>query len=262
MFRPTRLVAALLFLVAPLLGQTDALSGASQSGAQSSPAVPENRATLPQQESTRFRERSDLVLVPVVVTDKSGKHVTGLQKEAFHIEEDGNARSFSVFEEKKTEKLAPRTVSAPPEVYSNFVAGDDHPWRLTAVLLDMINTPSLRQAEAKRQLIDYLLQSAEQGEPVAIFGLNGSGLHQLHSFTTNTAVLVDALKKLKLSLSSVESTQPPEALTDDPSEEQQSSEEAQLMSQFMQDMNDTVSADYQRRATRETLAAMTARSGP
>jgi hypothetical protein len=40
---------------------------------------------------------------PVTVTDKSGKHVSGLQKEAFHIEENGNVCSISVFEETKTE---------------------------------------------------------------------------------------------------------------------------------------------------------------
>lgn len=257
MLRPCRLLAALLFMASPLLSQQDAESKTSQSGAESSPAVSENRAALPQQEATKVTARSDLVLVPVVVTDKAGKPVSGLQKDAFRIEENGSDRSISVFEEKKTDMLAPHGKMTPTETYSNFVAGDDHPWRLTAVLLDMINTPSLRQVEAKRQLIDYLLKSAQQGEPVAIFGLNGSGLHQLHSFTTDTEVLVDALKKLKVSLGSVESTQLPEALTDDPSEQQQSSEEAQLMTQFMQDLNDTVSAETQRIATRETLAAMT-----
>ena len=43
--------------------------------------------------------------MPVIVTDKSGKHVSGLQKEAFRIEENGSVRNLSVFEETETEKL-------------------------------------------------------------------------------------------------------------------------------------------------------------
>jgi hypothetical protein len=52
---------------------------------------------------------------------------------------------------------------------------------------------------------------------MALFGLNASGLHQLHPFTTDPKVLILALQKLELSLSSKESTQPPVTLTDDPS---------------------------------------------
>jgi hypothetical protein len=69
--------------------------------------------------------------------------------------------------------------------------------------------------------------------------------------------LIDALQKLKLSLSSEERTQAPEQFTDDPSEEQQASAEEMLMSDFMQDLSDTAAANYQRIATRETLVAMT-----
>jgi len=205
----------------------------------------------------RLNARADLVLVPVTVTDKYGKHVAGLPKEAFRIEENGDARSISVFEETKTEKLVASGKNSAVEGYSNFLPGDEHPWRLTAVVLDMINTPWMRQLEGKRQLIDYLLHSASRDEPMAIFGLNSSGLHQLHPFTTDTKVLIDALQKLKLSLSSEESTQPPEQFTDDPSEEQQASAEEMLMNDFMQDLSDTAAANYQRTATRQTLLGMT-----
>jgi VWFA-related protein len=257
MLRPSLLLTALLFTFSPIFGQQNGGSQTGQPQAKTVPAEPENPPARPPEGLARLTTRADLVLVPVIVTDKSGKHVSGLKKDAFRIEENSSVRDVSVFEETQTEKMIPRGKTTPQEGYSNFVAGDERPWRLTAVLLDMINTPWMRQAEAKKQLIDYLLRSATQGEPMAIFGLNGSGLHQLHSFTTDTRVLVDALQKLKLSLSSQESTQPPEALTDDPSEQQQASEEAQLMSDFMQDQNDTISADYQRIATRDTLVGMT-----
>jgi len=66
-----------------------------------------------------------------------------------------------------------------------------------------------------------------------------------------------ALQKLKLSLSSEERTQPPATLTDDPTIDQQATDEEQLMSDMMQELNDAITANYQRMATRQTLYAMT-----
>jgi len=257
MFRTAPLLAALLFVWCPFFGQQDVRQQPSRSSSQTAPAAPGNPVVLSPHELAKLTARTDLVLVPVMVADKSGKHVSGLQKDAFRIEENGNVRSVSVFEETKTEKLLARGRNNTLEGYSNFVPGEEHLWRLTAIVLDTINTPWIRQLEAKKQLIDYLLRSASQDEPMALFGLNGSGLLQLHPFTTDTKVLIDALQKLKLSLSSEEATQPPEVFTDDPSEEQQGSEEEQLIGTFMQDFTDSFSANYQRIATRETLVGMT-----
>jgi hypothetical protein len=128
--------------------------------------------------------------------------VSGLRKEAFQIEENGKVHAVSIFEETKTEKPARHAKDSTFDAHSNFLLGDDRPWRITIVVLDMINTPWMRQLEAKRRLTDYLLRSALRDEPTAIFGLTGRGLRQLHPFTTETKVLIDALQKLKLSLSS------------------------------------------------------------
>jgi VWFA-related protein len=54
-----------------------------------------------------------------------------------------------------------------------------------------------------------------------------------------------------------ESTQPPATLTDDPTIDGEATFEEQLMSDMLQDLNDTVAANYQRMATRQTLAALT-----
>jgi VWFA-related protein len=259
MLRTELFLAALLTICSPAFGQQDvAPQPPPQSQSQTAPTTPQNRIALPPQELAKLTARTDLVLVPVIVTDRSGKHVLGLQKDAFRIEENGNVRSVSVFEETKTEKLVARASDTVLEGYANFIPGEEErPWRLTTIVIDTINTPWMRQLEAKRQLIDYLLRSASHDEPMALFGLNGSGLHQLHPFTTDTKVLVDALQKLKLSLSSEEATQPPEVFTDDPSEEQEGSDGEQLIGTFMQDFTDSLSANYQRIATRQTLLAMT-----
>ena len=215
------------------------------------------QASTPPQSSVKFSTRSDLVLIPVMVTDKSGKPVSGLSKDAFRIEENGKLRTLSLFEETRTEKLVAGPKESAANIYSNFLPHDEHSSRITMLVLDMLNTPWLRQTEAKKQLTDYLLRLTSRDEPMALFGLNGSGLRQLHPFTRDTQVLIVALQKLKLSLSSEESTQPPATLTDDPTIDQQATDEEQLMSEMMQDLNDTISANYQRMATRQTLYALT-----
>jgi VWFA-related protein len=257
MHRPALLIAALFLAPSFSSGQQNVTPPSTPSSPRSQPVGTENVSVAAPQEWTKLSSRADLVLVPVTVADKSGKHVSGLRKEAFRIEENGRLRSVSVFEETKTEKLVAASKNGDDEGYSNFVAGDQHSWRLTAVVLDMTNTPWMRQLEAKRQLIDYLLRSAARDEPMAIFGLNSTGLHQLHPFTTDTKVLIAALEKLKLSLSSEEGTQTPEQFTEDPAEQQQASAEEMLMSDFMQDLSDAATANYQRIATRQTLLSMT-----
>lgn len=47
----------------------------------------------------RFRSRSDLVLVPVVIRDRNGKHVTGLPRRAFQLREKGKEQAITLFEE-------------------------------------------------------------------------------------------------------------------------------------------------------------------
>ena len=236
MCRRVRLSVAFLALASPLVGQ---------------------KSSVPPQSPAKLSTRSDLVLVPVIVTDKAGNPVSSLAKDAFTVEENGKRRSLSLFEETRTEKLAVFPTESAGGTYSNFLFHDNHTLRITIMILDMLNTPWIRQTEARKQLADYLLRVTSRDEPMALFGLNSNGLHQLHPFTRDTQVLILALQKLKLSLGSEERTQPPATLTDDPSIDQQATDEEQLMSDMMQDLNDAITANYQRMATRQTLYAMT-----
>ena len=45
----------------------------------------------------KFVSKSQLVLVPVVVTGKKGEHVSGLSRDAFKIEEHGKVRAATDF---------------------------------------------------------------------------------------------------------------------------------------------------------------------
>lgn len=124
MLRPVAVLASFLLTASQLFSQQHVSQQSPQRGIQPAPAVTGNRTSLQSQESAKLTARTDLVLVPVVVTDRSGKHVSGLKKEAFRIEENGSVRSVSVFEETKTEKLVARGRDVRREGYSNFVPGD------------------------------------------------------------------------------------------------------------------------------------------
>ncbi len=212
-------------------------------------------------EIPKFTSKSRLVLVPVMVTDKSGEHIGGLGRDAFKVEEHGKVREATIFEEVKTVAPIAKTPTAVAEEgRSNFAFNDTKNWRLTVVVLDMLNTPYLYQAEGKRRLIQYLSRSLRSAEPTALFGLRENGLKQLHPFTTDTAVLLAALRKVQGEAGQDEMNgQSAASLKDmtDMLSQNSSDETAQLISDFMNDQQATMDAAQQRRSIRTTLTAMT-----
>jgi hypothetical protein len=55
------------------------------------------RAQTAQTTSIRFTSSTELVLVPTVVNDKSGAHISGLKKEEFSLKQDGKSQPIAVF---------------------------------------------------------------------------------------------------------------------------------------------------------------------
>jgi len=47
-------------------------------------------------EATKLTSSVKLVLIPTIVTDKSGGHVSGLKIESFSLQEDGKSRRVAV----------------------------------------------------------------------------------------------------------------------------------------------------------------------
>lgn len=208
----------------------------------------------------KFTSRTQLVMVPVVVTGKNGAHIAGLTRDAFHIEEHGKERVPVIFEE--VNSIAPDVkarAAAPSAGHSNFNFGDTGNWRVTVVVMDMVNTPVLYQQDAKHKLMLYLQKNLHREEPTALLGLGRSGLKQLYPFTSDTGVLIAALKKLQGEVSSVEMNDSSASLTDDMTyslDNNSVSQSADIISQFMQDAQATQAAYEQRNATRTTLEAM------
>ena len=144
----------------------------------------------------KFTARAELVLIPTLVTDKSGHHVTGLKKEDFTVLENGAEQKIATFEEITSD---PHRLSRPtnPNEFSNSLAGGQSNRRITLMVLDLINTRFTDQAYARKDLLKYLTQSVDQREPTALYTLTRSGIHVIHDFTTDPRVLVAALHKVK-----------------------------------------------------------------
>src|ERR1700688_3044751 len=70
----------------------------------------------------KFTARAELVLVPTLVTDKSGNHITGLKKEDFTVLENGAEQKIATFEEITSDT---HRYSRPknPDEFSNSIAG-------------------------------------------------------------------------------------------------------------------------------------------
>jgi VWFA-related protein len=127
-------------------------------------------------------------------------------------------------------------------------------------MLDMLNTPYLSQAQARRGLVEYLQKSLRRDEPMALYGLRGSGLKQLHPFTQETATLIEALKKVRGEVGAAEMGEQSAAVVADAAAmlgSQSARQEAQEIGGFLNDLETTTNAAQSRQSIRTTLEAMT-----
>src|SRR6266849_2541911 len=162
--------------------------------------IPSARAqATPQEEpgGSSISTRTDLVLVPVVVTDKSGKHLSKLNKDDFRLEEDGKTQGISRFEEITASATPMRHAAAPlPNAFTNEVLGDPSSRVLVIIALDFLNTTFADEVFARRALLKYLAESVHENTLVSFVNIDGTGMHLIHDFTTDPSVLMAALKRV------------------------------------------------------------------
>jgi VWFA-related protein len=150
--------------------------------------------------SSTLRINSRSVLVDVVVTDKSGKPVTGLTRDAFMVSEQGSPQAIDFFEEHRGALAgaaagAPKEMpKLPPDVFSNFSPFPE-PDAVNVLLLDSLNTKNEDLSFVHSQVLKFL-KSAKPGTRMAIFTM-GMGLHFVQGFNDDPAVLAAALNNKK-----------------------------------------------------------------
>jgi VWFA-related protein len=156
-------------------------------------AQPQTSTTL-EDKTVVFKAGSELVTVPVVVTDKSGTHIHNLKKEDFELREDGKLQKISTFEEvQKTNILTPHQV--PSDQFSNVLDPGPEPVNLSILVIDFLNTPFEDQVTVKNELTKYLAELGNNPQPTSILLLTRNGLRVLHDFATNPTKLSSALQK-------------------------------------------------------------------
>ena len=160
------------------------------------PAGSQDVAPAKQQgEIATFKTKAELVLVPVIVTDKKGEHVHGLKKEDFAILEDDRPKEIKGFEVVHTEPRVMQPASS-HDVFTNTVKPAETQPRVTIIVLDTLNTAFFDQERARREILKFL-SNLEPGEPVALINLSKSGLHVIHNFTADPQILADAVRHTK-----------------------------------------------------------------
>lgn len=146
--------------------------------------------------ATTLRVSSRAVVVDVVVTDTSGKPVTGLSRDAFTITEQGKPQTISFFEE-NAPALPARPIQMPqmpPDVFTNFSPFAPPP-AVTVLLLDSLNTHMENQGTVHQQALQFL-KSTKPGQRMAIFTM-GLGLHFIQGFNDDPSALIAALNNKK-----------------------------------------------------------------
>jgi len=139
--------------------------------------------------------KSRLVLVDVVVTDHD-RPVRGLDRDRFHVFEDGHEQPIASFEEH--EPSARVTVAGAPALPSNTysnVPAYPETGAVNVLLLDALNTPTGDQERVRRMMIKFL-GTIRPGATIAIFTLS-SRLRMAAGFTTDVPQLLKVFQSQK-----------------------------------------------------------------
>jgi VWFA-related protein len=142
-----------------------------------------------------IRANTRLVVVDVVVTDKSGAPVTGLKPEDFALQENGKAQKISIFVPPGMgNKLPPGQEM--PGILSNHPENVAAPGLPMVLLLDAANSPFKDQAYGRLQMLKYVGEQSESRHPMAVVTLTDQ-LRMLQSFTSDPRVLASAIRNFK-----------------------------------------------------------------
>lgn len=140
-----------------------------------------------------FRVTTRIVILNVVVHDKSGAAVKGLKGEDFTILDSGKKQKVAVFSVEAPTIVPPRPQPLPTGTFSNRV-GDQGvvPTSVAVILLDALDTKIEDQVYARGQVIKFLAQLQPQ-DRAALYVL-GEGLSVIQDFTSDPSPLVEAIR--------------------------------------------------------------------
>jgi len=217
--------------------------------------------TKPPGPAPTITSRTELVLVPTLVREKSGAPISGLAKADFTLLENGAERKIAVFEEIKTSAVRQQRQALPAGEFSNYLVNEPAPRRVTLIVMDSINTQFADRSYAREHILKFLGEMAGSNEPIALLQLHRGGVRVIHDFTTDPAVLAKALRRSRpgaeAPVAATESSLPDPAVpTVDPDSQQRLAYESQQLTNMMQDLEQNYLAAQRMMAAQLTLDGM------
>ena len=141
-----------------------------------------------QTKPTVFTSGTTFVQVPVIV-QKSGKHVSGLKKDAFILRQDGKDQIIATFEEVHAGGLR----AAETQGQSGKLG--PIPRQITIIAMDMVDTPNLDRSYFIQEFERYLAKSGELDGPIAVVAIERTGIRVVKGFTKDPRLLIAAVKE-------------------------------------------------------------------
>ncbi len=151
-----------------------------------------------------FRTQSIFVQVPVVVAERSGKHLHGLNKGDFTVVENGKPVVVSQCEEVTADRTPISAPSLAPGQFRNLVLDGPQPRNIVLIVLDTVNTPFLDQPYGRKELVKFLAHNLNSGQVLSLMLLTSHGLKVVQGLTGDPALLMKALKKVSGEISDQE----------------------------------------------------------
>ncbi len=181
-------ILASIFLAAALNlpnAQTPTSSLGQANAQANNPASPQSGYT--------FQANSRVVLTDVTVTDAKGNPVRGLRQSAFQIFDDKQPEHIASFEEHNGADMPVALPAAKRGFYSNDFL-EHLPPVLDVVVIDIINLGITDQMYLYYELTKFF-SNVPNGQPVAIYLRAGDQTFLVQNFTSDRALLLDALRK-------------------------------------------------------------------
>ncbi len=172
-------------------------------------------ASASDEPKVEFHSQTVLIQVPVVVTDKSGNHLHGLNKEDFTVLENGKPVSVANFEELTASNAQFTIPPTPSGQFRNLTLDGPQPRNVVVIALDTVNTPFLDQTYGRRELVKFLARNLDSGQAFALMLITSHGLRVVQGLTGDSAHLIQALNKAAGEISPMEtmSTDAQESIT-------------------------------------------------
>jgi VWFA-related protein len=162
-------------------------------------AIQQEPAKSQNQEPFKLSVGTHLVLVPVIVTDKNGAHVSGLAANEFEVKEEGKVQTVVRLDELTAETSKVKSIPVDPKRFTNEVVAE-HPKKLEIIALDQVNTPFASARDGSRAVVEFLAHNVDANTLLALVALTHNGPRIIHNFTSDPNLLIAAVNKAQATL--------------------------------------------------------------